>query len=219
MHRTLLRQIQRALGDTPTFSPEWQKLLEMVSVTYEDFDKDRVTIERSLEISSKELRLAVATMKTTLDAVGEAILVVDENKRITYFNKRFAELWEIPTEQIIARQTEQVFSSMVEKSVDQKLFRQIIDQADSGQEIGGDVTIKLHNDAVLATKTYPQLLEGRVVGQIWSFRNITKYISFQEQIQEKVTMLERLNKTMVDRELKMIELKEKIAELENKLVK
>lgn len=218
MHKTLLRQIQRAFGDNPApHSAELQELLQMVSTTYDESDRDRVLIERSLEISSKELRLAVAIMRTTLDSVGEGILVIDENHKIAYFNKRFAELWEIPPEQITGQQTEQVINAMIEKSVDGEFFREIIDKANSGQDIGNDINIKLANHNVFATKTYPQLLEGKTVGRIWSFRNITKYISFQEQIQDKVTALEQLNKTMVDRELKMIELKEKIVALEQKL--
>lgn len=217
MHKTLLRQIQHALGETPTLSAEWQELLKMVSLTYEEFDKDRILIERSLEISSKELRLAVAVMRTTLDSVGEGVLVVAENQQISYYNKRFVEIWEIPTVEITAHLTEQVITSMINKSLDPKFFREIVDKANSGQEIGNDITIKLNNKNVIAVKSYPQLLEDKNVGRVWSFRDITKYISFQEEIQDKVDTLERLNKTMVDRELKMIELKGKIVELENRL--
>lgn len=217
MHRTLLRQIQRAFGDSPELGAELQDLLQMVSTTYDDFDKDRVLSERSLEISSKELRLAIAIMRTTLDSVGEGILVIDEDKKISFSNKRFVEIWEIPKEQITPKQTDEVVSAMIGKAADPEFFTQILDKANSGQDIGPDVRMKLLNGSVVATKTYPQLLEGKNVGRIWSFRDVTKYIKFQEEIQEKVTTLEQLNKTMVDRELKMIELKEKLAVLEQKL--
>lgn len=189
----------------------------MVSITYEDFDKDRILSERSLEISSKELRLAIAIMRTTLDSVGEAILVIDENQKIAYFNKRFVEIWEIPKEQITPHQTEEVITAMIEKSDDPKSFRQIIDSVNGGHEIDTDTTIKLIKQNVIAVKSSPQLLEGKNVGRVWIFRDITKYTRFKEEIQEKVTTLEQLNRTMVDRELKMIELKEKLAALEKKL--
>lgn len=217
MHKTLLRQIHRALGEDPEIAPEWQELLQMVSITYEDFDKDRILSERSLEISSKELRLAIAIMRTTLDSVGEAILVIDENQKIAYFNKRFVEIWEIPKEQITPHQTEEVITAMIEKSDDPKSFRQIIDSVNGGHEIDTDTTIKLIKQNVIAVKSSPQLLEGKNVGRVWIFRDITKYTRFKEEIQEKVTTLEQLNRTMVDRELKMIELKEKLAALEKKL--
>lgn len=219
MHKTLLRQLQRAFGDNPELSAECQDLLQMVSTTYEDFDKDRILSERSLEISSKELRLAIAIMRTTLDSVGEAILVIDENQKIAYFNKRFVEVWEIPKEHITPHQTDEVIAAMIEKSDDPKSFRQIIDSVNGGHEIDTDTNIKLIKQNVIAIKSSPQLLEGKNVGRIWIFRDITKYTKFKEEIQEKVTTLEQLNRTMVDRELKMIELKEKLTALEQKLDK
>jgi PAS domain S-box-containing protein len=211
--------MQRALGAHPVLSPKLQDLLQLVSVTYDGFDKERVLSERSLEISSKELRLLVATLRTTLDSVGEGILVIDENQKIAFFNKRFVKIWEIPAEEITPRLTEQVITTMTDKVVDHKFFRQIIDRANSGQEIGNDIRIKLVKNSSVAVKSYPQLLEGKNVGRIWSFRDITKYINFQEEIQDKVITLEQLNKTMVDRELKMIELKGRVEVLEQKLSK
>jgi diguanylate cyclase (GGDEF)-like protein len=58
LHRTLERQLRR-LGLTPDdapASPEWTRLLAAVSAAYEDADADRYTLERSLEISSAEMR-------------------------------------------------------------------------------------------------------------------------------------------------------------------
>ncbi|KKT78808.1 MAG: hypothetical protein UW75_C0036G0005 [Parcubacteria group bacterium GW2011_GWF2_44_8] len=217
MHKTLLRQMQRVLGADSVLSPKLQDLLQLVSVTYEGFDKERILSERSLEISSKELRLAIAVMKTTLDSVGEGVLVIDENHKIAYHNKQFAEMWEIPTKEITAHLTDQVVDSVISKSADPKLFRQMVDRVCIGEELGNDVTIKLNNKNIIAIRSYPQLLGDKIVGRVWSFRDVTKYLSFQEEIQEKVTELERLNKTMIDREIKMIELKGRVVELEHKL--
>jgi diguanylate cyclase (GGDEF)-like protein len=58
LHRTLERQLRR-LGVTckqlPT-SSAWAQLLATVSVTYQGADDDRYTLERSIEISSGEMR-------------------------------------------------------------------------------------------------------------------------------------------------------------------
>lgn len=54
-HKTLRRQISKYLGENPVLSPELAELLSAVSLTYVHADEDRALIERSLEISSKEL--------------------------------------------------------------------------------------------------------------------------------------------------------------------
>ena len=54
MHSILKRQLRKYLGSEK--APEkYTELFKAISMTYEGFDKDRDLIERSLEISSKEL--------------------------------------------------------------------------------------------------------------------------------------------------------------------
>lgn len=55
MHKNLKRQLQRVYGDNISESPEFRQLLELISDTYEGRDSEYELIERSLEISSKEL--------------------------------------------------------------------------------------------------------------------------------------------------------------------
>jgi signal transduction histidine kinase len=54
-HKMLVRQIHKTLGDSPVLSPELQALLQRVSDSYTQADEDHALIERSLELSSKEL--------------------------------------------------------------------------------------------------------------------------------------------------------------------
>ncbi len=53
MHRALERQIKRYLGNLP-IPQEWSNFLDAIDATYTHFDQDRVLLDRSLELSSKE---------------------------------------------------------------------------------------------------------------------------------------------------------------------
>lgn len=55
MHKNLSRQLQRIYGDAIPQSPEFQRFLALVSETYEGRDSEYELLERSLNISSKEL--------------------------------------------------------------------------------------------------------------------------------------------------------------------
>jgi hypothetical protein len=55
MHRLLERQIKRLLGDKPVLPPGWELFLAAVDDAYASADSDRVMIERSLELMSREL--------------------------------------------------------------------------------------------------------------------------------------------------------------------
>jgi diguanylate cyclase (GGDEF)-like protein len=58
LHRTLVRQLRR-LDLDPDASPSpasWRKLLDILSTTYTEADDERYTLERSIEVSSREMR-------------------------------------------------------------------------------------------------------------------------------------------------------------------
>lgn len=55
MHKTLERQIIRIYGSADSIPEEIKPLVQAINKTYEDYDKEHDLIERSLEISSKEL--------------------------------------------------------------------------------------------------------------------------------------------------------------------
>lgn len=55
-HKLLTRQLKSCGIDIANISPEWQKLLEHVDHTYSEADQDRYLIERSQEISSREMQ-------------------------------------------------------------------------------------------------------------------------------------------------------------------
>src|SRR5438552_11056475 len=119
MHALLRRQLQRlGLSDAEMPSLEvWRQHLERVEQTYQEADQDRYTLERSLSISSEEMRhlndelrrssetqLAtehaklekmLAVLRATQDAAQDGILVVDERQTMFSANRRFAEMWSI----------------------------------------------------------------------------------------------------------------------------
>lgn len=55
MHKTLLRQVNKHFGSEDRIPPELAPLFQVISDTYQHADEDRALIERSLDISSREL--------------------------------------------------------------------------------------------------------------------------------------------------------------------
>jgi signal transduction histidine kinase len=66
MHRLLERQIRRFLGDPAKLSPELSAFVAAVDEAYSSADADRLMIERSLDLMSKELTEANAGLRNEL---------------------------------------------------------------------------------------------------------------------------------------------------------
>jgi two-component system, NtrC family, sensor kinase len=66
VHRLLERQIKRYLGDPATFPPELSVFIAAVDEAYNSADADRLMIERSLDLMSKELTEANVVLRNEL---------------------------------------------------------------------------------------------------------------------------------------------------------
>lgn len=71
MNRLLLRQLRRlglSIDEAPQDPQAWKALLERVSAAYEDSDRSRYLLERSLHISSQEMAKLNRTVREVADA-------------------------------------------------------------------------------------------------------------------------------------------------------
>jgi PAS domain-containing protein len=99
MHRLLRRQLKKYLGieEGPA---ALQPFLAAVDAAYADSDSDRAMLERSLELSSKELSDArdEATearrrLTDALETISEGFFLYDADDRMVLCNSRYRELY------------------------------------------------------------------------------------------------------------------------------
>ena len=118
MHPLLERQLRRIGIQANDTDEEWQKLLERVSRTYDAADHDRYLLERSLEISSKEMQelyaelaarseTELAAERDKLDsvmlAVSEGICALSANGDILFLNEAAKRLLGGATRESVSR--------------------------------------------------------------------------------------------------------------------
>ncbi|MCZ2356805.1 MAG: GHKL domain-containing protein [Bacteroidia bacterium] len=64
LHKLLQRQIKKNLGDSPKVAQKYEPLFEAISETYQHYEETQERLERSMEISGKELTDANQTLVT-----------------------------------------------------------------------------------------------------------------------------------------------------------
>jgi len=99
MHRLLRRQLRKHLGVEDEVPPELQPFVAAVDAAYADFDSDRAMLERSQELSSKELSeardkatLAQTRLTDALRSISEGFVLFDADDRLVLCNSRYREL-------------------------------------------------------------------------------------------------------------------------------
>jgi PAS domain S-box-containing protein len=88
-HSLLQRQLKRHFGDGFQLPEEWRPFFDAVSDAYREFDDDRETLERSLELSSQELLRANAEMRAVFGAIPDMLFRLDRDGMILDFKAGF----------------------------------------------------------------------------------------------------------------------------------
>ncbi len=77
-HSLLKRQGKKYLGDLSTLPKEFQTFIAAVNDAYNQFDEDRKMLERSLDLSSRELLQANVQMRAIFQGFPDHLFLVDQ---------------------------------------------------------------------------------------------------------------------------------------------
>ena len=100
MHRLLRRQLRKYLGVEDDVPDGLRRFIAAVDAAYADFDSDRAMLERSLELSSKELAdaheeamQARRRLTDALETSSQGFFLFDADDRMVLCNSRYRELY------------------------------------------------------------------------------------------------------------------------------
>ncbi|HMB65840.1 MAG TPA: PAS domain S-box protein [Patescibacteria group bacterium] len=178
---------------------------EVVNV-YRDVTKERQ--------EKKELKRTKNKMQTIVEFVPSAIFTVDEDNKILTWNQAAKRMTGFSKKEMIGQKCTKF--SLLPCQNECGLWSQKVKKPIMGKEC----TIKTKKGekrTVSKNVDYLRDARGGKIGGIESFIDITEKKKKEKELQEKIEEMEKINKLLTGRELKMIELKNEIKELKQKL--
>ena len=192
MHKTLLRQLDHYAKNSEALkNPELQDFLNAVSGTYESFDEDRHLIERSLEISSNEMKSLITLLQATLDSIEEGIVVTDKRHKVFNSNKRFWEIWHASETNLKTSVIEEVIGSVSETMENFDTFKVAFERTLANPDTESAQLVKFKDGRIVEVNSKPHLVGTENIGIVWSFRDITADVIAEEELKAKNNALER----------------------------
>jgi two-component system, sensor histidine kinase and response regulator len=194
MSGILDRQLRR-LGldeDTAPDPAQWRALLERVRRTYSDFEQDRYTIERSLELTSREMlslnedlrrasarqRIAHDRLLAVVSALGDGLAALDLEGRLRLLNVAGEGLVGAPSASLVGAAFLDRFELRVRDAAGERNAdrAELLARIAEGVAVRGLVgALRTHDGRHLPVEcVLNPVVEGRdVVGAVLLFRDVT----------------------------------------------
>jgi PAS domain S-box-containing protein len=144
-----------------------------------------VTARKAAE---EELRRSVSLLHATIDATADAILVVDANGRMVNFNRRFVDLWGIPDAVVESRDDSEALASVLDKLDDPASFVRKVMSVYAQPSAPSHDVLELKDGRLIERDSLPQIVDGRAVGRVWSFRDVTERRQSEEGLEQTLSL-------------------------------
>jgi PAS domain S-box-containing protein len=222
-HPLLARQLRRLglAGDEPPSPERWHALLDTVTRTYDEADQDRYTMERSLAISSRELRQlyddlkrasdtqlaeerdklakSLAIHQATLEASSDGVIIVNEQREVVGHNRRFAEIWGVPGPMLATRDADALLAMGLAKVADPEAFAARVRHLNESQEASDSEVVELVDGRVLERDSAPVVSpSGLFYGRVWFYRDITERREAEARVRAMQETAERASRAKSD---------------------
>jgi PAS domain S-box-containing protein len=198
----LLGQLLRKVGATPGEPPPldaWRELLGLVSELCYESDQDRDQLERTIEISSRDMQRLYqdlkrraeserveqdAIMRATLESAIEGVLLVDNNRNVIAANRRFAEMWGLP-ESVMESRDQRAVAEAAMKRV--KMADVVMSRIDGLYDTDATLRdeLELIDGCMVDRFSAPvRTPDGTKVGRVAFFRDVTAERRAHQQLEQ-----------------------------------
>jgi diguanylate cyclase (GGDEF)-like protein/PAS domain S-box-containing protein len=134
---------------------------------------DRKDAEDKLQ---KALSLYAATIESTTDG----IIVLDNDRQLVSHNRLFTDMWKL--EDVINLGAFTTRAVLAERMKDEDAFKRTVEEAWANPTSEKSGTVELLDGRHMEFYSKPQIVDGRVIGRVWSWRDVTERRQFESAL-------------------------------------
>jgi len=132
---------------------------------------------------SEQIEHTLSLLRATLESIDNGIVATDFSGRLVTFNKQLLDIWNLPQELMTPENREKAMAFTLNQVKDAALHQKRREEIAADPECVTDDLVELKDGRILERHSQPQRVEGRVVGRVWSYRDITKRVRDERALQ------------------------------------
>lgn len=134
--------------------------------------------------TERQLQKTISLLNATLNSTADGILVVGRDGRVSSCNRRFVELWHLPCDSAMGLEDKELLSTVVSQLQNPAEFMAKVEALYSDPKATSFDVLHFKDGRSYERYSRPQCLENRVVGRVWSFRDVTEAKRLEDDLRQ-----------------------------------
>jgi PAS domain S-box-containing protein len=148
-------------------------------------ERELIAAKEALELKTQELARSLAAMQATLESTFDGILVTDGERRVSGFNEKYLRMWSIPRELIDAGRHDRLLELCASRLADSERYLSRIEEICAASPPESIDVLELTDGRVYERFSTIEYLDGRNIGRVWSFRDITAQKHVEAELRQQ----------------------------------
>ena len=120
------------------------------------------------------LRLSGSLQRAVIEAATDGILVVNNEGKVETYNQCFVDAWRIPSANLAQPDDSGMLTFVADQLVDPAQFLHKVQQLYAHPEQSSLDFLRFKDGRVFERHAHPQRANGKIVGRVWTFRDVTE---------------------------------------------
>jgi two-component system, cell cycle sensor histidine kinase and response regulator CckA len=138
--------------------------------------------------TEKQLQQAISLLNATLDATADGILVVSTEGKISSCNGRFLDMWGLDCNASVGHRDEDLLARALPQLQNSAEFLAKVRELYSSPDATSFDVLHLKDGRIFERYSQPQRIGERVVGRVWSFRDVTQGRNLEQELRQSQKM-------------------------------
>jgi len=168
-----VRAIKQSDDEVGRLFDGFNNMLAQIQARDADLQASHATLEKRVEERTTELSNSLSLLNATLDSTADGILAIRFSGEVVCTNSQFTAMWGMPPDLPTKEGDAGIIAFVTTLMKDPERFRRRVDEILEHPETEAFDMLELKDGRTFERYVKPQQLDGRIVGLVLNFRDIT----------------------------------------------
>ncbi len=142
--------------------------------------------------ADEERGRSLSLLEAALESTADGLLIVDVEGKIVTYNRKFVEMWRIPEVIVGSRDDEKALAFVLDQLKAPDAFLRKVRDLYQHPESQSFDWLEFHDGRTFERYSQPQRVRGRIIGRVWSFRDVTDRARMEEILRRQARTFEHM---------------------------